>query len=236
MEEDISRFSVIKSNFKIFEEDNVKYILKEINPTTLNKMIGQVKDFTLEYISRLKSSGIPFPGIKEYYIEDNKIFFVCNYMGENLFKLIIEKDPKDLIKKNEILLQIFNIFKKAKEANLDIDPHPKNFVLEGNKIYYVDFSPPYLPEYNKLVINNIAEKYRGLAKRNFAAFSPSELGYHFAGDLLKENNEFEKIMPNLYSYLKQEEIIDGSFEKFIKRANEIKKIELERVRRKVFLI
>lgn len=236
MESGFDKFSVIKSNFKIFERDNVRYILKEINPTTLGKMHEQVKDFTLKYISKLEKSGIPFPEVKDSYIKDNKIFFVCRYKGGNLFQLMAEKDLEDLIENEEVLSQIVDVFKKAKKANLDIDPHPKNFVLENGKIYYVDFSPPYLPEYNKLVMDNMEEKHRDLVQRNFNAFSPNELGYHFAGDLLKENDKFEKIMPALYTYFKQQGIIDSSFEGFIKKANEIKEIELERVRRNVFLI
>ena len=236
MEKEFDKFSVIRSSFKIFEENNVKYILKEINPTTLCKMHGKVRDFTLKYISRLKESGIPFPEIQESYVKDNKIFFVCVYKGENLFQLMAEEEPRNLIENKKILSQVVNIFKRAKKANLDIDPHPKNFVVENGKVYYVDFSPPYLEEYNKLIMDNIEEEHKDLVRKNFIAFSPSELGFHFAGDLLKENNKFEKIMPELYSYFKQQEIIDGSFKRFLKKANEIKEIELERIRRKVFLI
>lgn len=236
MEKNLDKFSVIKSNFQVFEENNVKYILKEINPITLCKMHEQVRDFMLKYISKLKESGIPFPDVRESYVKDNKIFFVCRYKGENLFQLMDEEEPRNLIENKKILSQVVDIFKRAKEANLDIDPHPKNFVIENGRVYYVDFSPPYLEEYNKLIMDNIEEEHKSLVKRNFIAFSPSELGFHFAGDLLKENNKFEKIMPELYSYFKQQEIIDSSFKSFLKKANEIKEIELERIRRKVFLI
>lgn len=236
MKKDLDKFSVIRSKFEIFEDQGINYIKKEITLTSLkDSMCSQVKGFTVEYISKIIESGIPLPDIKEHYIKNNKIFFICKYMGENIHQLFI-KESLDFIKNKELLSQITDIIKKAQKSNIYIDPHPKNFVLKNNKLYYVDFSPPYLPEYNNLVIANTEEKHKGLVKKNLEAFSPNEIGYHFAGDLLKEDNKFGNIMLGLYSYFKEERIINGSFEEFIKKANEIKNIELERVRRNVFLI
>ena len=87
-----------------------------------------------------------------------------------------------------------------------------------------------------MVIDNTPEEHRGIVTRNLDAFLPGNLGYHFAGDLLKEDVGLEEIMGDLYTRLKNEGIVNGSYGTFMERATEIKEIELERLRRNVFLI
>ena len=148
-------------------------------------------------------------------------------------------NPDSILNINGIVKEMLKVIKKAQKANLAIDPHLKNFVIcPKGKISYVDFCPPYGTEYNKKVINSVHNDYQELVKKNLEFFNAEALGYHFAGDLLKENKNYEAAMPELYKTLCEEEIIDDSisYEEFLSRAKEIKEVELERARKGIFLI
>ena len=236
-EEDVGKFSVIKSNFRIFEEDGIEHILKEINLNSLPAdTCESVRDYILQYVSKMREAGIPMPEVKRHYTEDGKMFFVCKYEGRNILQTLTPEELSRLLHDEGLVSQVFGVIQKAQKANLSLDPHIKNFVLNNGEAHYVDFTPPYLPEYNQMVIDNTPEEHKELVTRNLDAFLPGSLGYHFAGDLLKEDVGLEEIMGDLYTVLRNRSIVDGSYDSFLERATEIKEIELERLRRNVFLI
>ncbi|MFH1641371.1 MAG: hypothetical protein ABIC04_00570 [Nanoarchaeota archaeon] len=229
----VENYSVIKSRLNIFEENNRKYITKEINLTALDKnSVKYIKDLTIRYIEKIKKAGIPLPLIKKHYIKDSKIFFVCEYKGCNLLQA--KKKPVDLVK-DTVFLDVVRILNKARKAKISIDPHMKNFVY-SDKVYYVDFSPPYQEEYNDLVIKKTNESYKGLVIKNLDAFKPEMLGIHFAADLLKEDKSYLGIMQEIYEILLKEELVNLDYKQFLIKAEEIKNIEEERIRKKIFLI
>ena len=237
----LSKYSMTQSEFRIISENNINYIIKEIVPTTLRAdEIEWLHQTTLNYIEKLNNAEIPLPRIKDNYLEGKKIFFTCEHKGNNLVQHIKENND-ELFGENmfPLVKEMLKVIKKAQKANLAIDPHLKNFVIcPKGKISYVDFCPPYGTEYNKKVINSVHNDYQELVKKNLEFFNAEALGYHFAGDLLKENKNYEAAMPELYKTLCEEEIIDDSisYEEFLSRAKEIKEVELERARKGIFLI
>jgi len=235
---DFDKFSVIRSRLKIFEECGIGYITKEINLIVFDKsMCKNIQRMILRYISSIKKAGIPVPEVKEYSIKEGKLFFVFEYKGINIIQMIGNKKPDEFFEKHAVIFsEIINIIKKAQEADLFLDPHIKNFVIDKEKIYYVDFFPPYSPKYNKLVIEKSGEDKQEIVKENLSYFNPKELGCHFAADLLKLSLDYMSIMAELHKLLKKEGIVSSSYEEFLKKADLIKKIEQERIKRNIFLI
>lgn len=234
-------FSVFGNEFETVVENNITYLVKKIKLTTLqNHHLHLVYQYTLNYFSKFQEAAIPFPEVKKHSLneEEKRIRLVCKYEGSNVMQLLQEKGSSSLFHEaRPWLQQIMQIFKQAQNFLLYIDPHPKNFVVnEEQKVYYVDFSPPCVPEYMQLLLDQLPGEDRTIAEKNFECFHPRVLGYHFAADLLKENLGYQEIMKDLYDFFLRGGIISSGYPEFLQRAEEIKAIELERVRRKVFLI
>jgi len=238
MDQNFEKFSTIKTKLKIIENKGERRILKEVVLTSLDKKeINNVKELIIDYTNKLIDSGIPLPKIRDCYIKEGRLFFVCDYKGENLLQKYQNKDVISFFNQNKTyFLEIIKIILKAKKNNLFLDPHIKNFVINGGRLYYVDFSPPYCKEYNELVLNSLSGPHILLAKKNLEAFKPDNLGYHLFADLLKEDKSFELIAEKIYCLLFKNKVITNSFESFLIKAKEIKMIETERLKKRIFLI
>lgn len=236
-EEKLEDFTVIKSRFSVFEKDGTRYILKDMKPTAFSGECKKVHDLILEYVSKVRQAEIPMPEIEYSHLEDNAIKCICKYVGRNLVQEFGSNDLIDLVKKHhDVLEEVVKNIKKAQEANLFIDPHIKNFTIDNNKLYYVDFSPPYSEAYNRMRLEYALESERDIVRENLDAFSPCQLGYHFAGDLLKEDARFGEVIEEVYGLLIGGGVIHDDFKNFLVRANAIKDVELTRVKREIYLI
>ena len=168
------------------------------------------------------------PIMTEHHVSGDTLSFTCRYHGKNFLQ--IAKNPKELV---GMLLpstkKVVAILRKFQKAGICMDPHIKNFVIDEGEVYYVDFSPPYGPEYNKVVMSVTPDIHKDIVKKNLDCFEPDMLGFHFAGDLLKESDSYLEIMPEIYKMLVEEKVIDVDYREFLEKANEVKQIELDRV-------
>jgi hypothetical protein len=234
---DLEKYSVIGSRFKLQKKNGVKYIIKEVNLTSLPQdKLKDIQKQILDYFSSLKKAGVPVPKFKNSYQENGRLYLVFRYVGKNLVQ-VFRSSPKDLMNKHKKAMEkILIILKKVQKRGLFLDPHIKNFVAKNGRIYFVDFSPPYTKKYNKMVLKSAKVSQKYIVKRNLDAFAPSNLGYHFAADLLREKKEIYPHMKELYNLLLKHCLIIGRYDKFTKKVNDIKKIEKDRIKRKIFLI
>ncbi|MBS3126574.1 hypothetical protein J4228_00235 [Candidatus Woesearchaeota archaeon] len=242
------QFSKTGGKFHLVEKEGQKYIIKEVRTQVLTAHhLPWLYDQLLDYIHLMQKAGISLPEVQDHSLEEGKITFTCKYEGKNIVQLI-EGKKQDVLLQEYLPLtnQVLAIIKKAQEHNVWMDPHIKNFVVNNNEnkdnnkiasnIFYVDFSPPYGEAYNHQLIENTHREHQEIAAQNLFCFHPKELGFHFAADLLKENSNYLKIMPELYTLLHEEKIITGSFSKFIDHAEKIKQIEVERAEQGIYLI
>lgn len=234
----LEEYSVIKSRHKVFERDSVKFIRKEIRLNVLGiERCEIMRDLMLGYVSRIREVGIPMPKIEESHVKNGMIYFICKYRGKNLVELFEEREASDIFENHlETFKQAIGAIRNAKESDLCLDPHIKNFVIDENGLSYVDFSPPYSKGYNALVLSRTRVSDKEIVEKNLNAFMPDQLGYHFMGDLLKEDKKYSNISPEIYRILLREKLIKGGFDEFISMANKIKDIEIERVERDIYLI
>jgi len=239
LKDNLGKYSVFGGKFKIIDKGSEKLIIKEV---VLTAVAGSFKDvvqsFILEYIKSMKEAEIPLPNLKDYFIKGKKLVFICEYKGSNIIQSTKGLEPSHLVTVNlDKTKQMLDIIRLAQKAGIFFDPHIKNFVIgENGKVYYVDFSPPYLRKYMELRLKLADESEKEIIKKNFDYFSPKEIGYHFAGDLLKIDKRYIQIMPQLYELLKEKNIIMSTYSDFLKKANLIKDIELTRDKRKISLI
>lgn len=227
---DVSQFSRTKKEFKLITKNEQPHLVKEFGLRTLagkhhpHIFYRQI----LEYLAAVEKAAVEMPAMVEHYVSGDTLSFTCRYHGKNFLQ--IAKNPKELVGK---LLphtkKVISILRKFQRAGVCMDPHIKNFVIDEDEVYYVDFSPPYSPEYNKVVLNATPSEHKEIVQKNLDCFNPDMLGFHFAGDLLKESDEYLVIMPEIYNLLIDEKVIDVSYEEFLRKANEVKQIELDRV-------
>ncbi|MBQ9328562.1 MAG: hypothetical protein IJ225_08535 [Solobacterium sp.] len=93
-----------------------------------NKIEAEQHDYNL-----LKDAGIRIPEMIDIDIENE--YIVKEYIeGNTVFELIKENNPVSVY-----IEQAKEMAAKAKDAGLNIDYFPTNFVVHGDLIYYVDY-------------------------------------------------------------------------------------------------
>lgn len=122
------------------------FVLKEIHHEKCdyyqfgNKIEAERWDY-----KRLTDAGIPMPKMIDIDIENERI--LKEYIdGPTVDELVIKTD-------GNIGDELFSMVRKmadlAMAAGLNIDYFPTNFVLEGGKLYYVDYEcNPYMEQWN----------------------------------------------------------------------------------------
>jgi len=235
---DLTSFSVNNSSIEIISDGSKKYIRKV---TTLNnslkKEIKFVYELTIKYIEQLKNAEIPIPSIFESKCTDEEIIFICDYVGENIVDYVHPDRFEKTLRDEQIFEFVFSCLKKAQDANINFDPHPKNYVIEQNIITYVDFTPPWLQDFYDLRIDNSSsQREESIMKDFFRCFHPDEMGYHLAGDLIKMNNNIYPFLPLLHEKLLERNIIYSDYNDFLERAESIKDRELAREENNIYLL
>ncbi len=92
---------------------------------------------------RLKEAGIRIPEM--YAVDDVSERIVKEYIeGPTIFEMVRDGIPID-----PFMIQIREMAERAKNAGLNIDYFPTNFVVQDNLIYYIDYECNlYMDEWN----------------------------------------------------------------------------------------
>lgn len=120
------------------------YVLKQIHHEPCeyykfgNKLEAEINDY-----KKLKSIGINIPLMIDVDIENERI--LKEYIeGETIFDLVLQ----DKIK-SDYLEQVKEMCKLLYPANTNIDYFPTNFVVQDDKLFYIDFEcNNYMDEWN----------------------------------------------------------------------------------------
>ena len=126
------------------EKDGKQYVLKQIHHepcayyTFGNKIEAENHDY-----KRLLKAGIRIPEMLEIDIENERI--LKEYIeGDTIFDLV-----KNDVSVEPFMEQIREMADKAKNAGLNIDYFPTNFVVQKGLIYYIDYEcNEYMEEWN----------------------------------------------------------------------------------------
>jgi hypothetical protein len=226
--------SGLDSKFEIVKYGDKEFIIKEITPK-LNWNLSEMRSWIEEYFRQFEKAEIPFPKVVKSILKPGKIVFTCEYKGMNALDFIRRQNPKDFMKNVKIIKTVVEIIKKAQTVKFFLDPHIKNFVL-SDRVYYVDFSPPYMPKYFEARYGKTNKHDAEVLEKFYANLSHEKLGYHFPADLLKINGEYIAVMPQIYELFKSERIISGSYDEFLKKGEEIKTVELQKEWEKITLM
>lgn len=248
-------FIIMKNNKKKYFDNNNQYdsslgtkitinqneagptILKE---TKLNSsFFGHEKKLILlieQYADRLRSSKIKIPIVYEIYFKNNSIFSLCEFAGESILELMNSRKIEHTILKTNIFQQILEILKSVQISKIDFDPHPKNYVLRDGKLSYVDFTPPWLPEYYELRIEKANSNEIDILNDFFSCMHYKEMGYHLAGDLIKIDKNNVSHLPLIYEEMKKIKLIDKDYGFFQARSKLIIRKEREREEQNIFLL
>ena len=110
------------------------YVLKQIHHepcdyyTFGNKIESERNDY-----ERLIQAGIQIPKMVDIDIENERI------IKEYIEGMTIDEFVKQDEMREEYLIQVREMAKQAKDAGLNIDYYPTNFVVQEGVIYYIDY-------------------------------------------------------------------------------------------------
>lgn len=134
-----------KGGYSYLAEDGVnRYVLKQIHHEPCdyyqfgNKVEAEIRDY-----GRLKEVGIRMPAMQEVDVENERILkeFID---GDTIYELVM----RDAVK-CDYVEQLQEMCSALYAKQLNIDYFPTNFVVNDDKIYYVDFEcNDYMEEWN----------------------------------------------------------------------------------------
>lgn len=121
-----------------------EYVLKQIHHEPCeyyqfgDKLLSEQRDY-----ARLKALGLPLPEM--YQVDTSRERILKEYIrGETIAKLVEQNAVKE-----EYFAQIRNMCRLLYPAGLNIDYYPTNFVVQEDKLYYIDYEcNPYMEEWN----------------------------------------------------------------------------------------
>ena len=126
------------------EKDGKQYVLKQIHhePCAYYTFGNKIEAENYDY-KRLLKAGIRIPEMLEIDIENERI--LKEYIeGDTIFDLV-----KNDVSVEPLMEQIREMADKAKNAGLNIDYFPTNFVVQKGLIYYIDYEcNEYMEEWN----------------------------------------------------------------------------------------
>ena len=134
-----------KGGYSYLVTDGAKeYVLKQIHHEPCdyyqfgNKIESEMKDY-----NRLKEIGIPMPEMLEVDIEKERI--LKEYIkGDTIFDYVLRNEVKPTFveQMKEMCVVLY-------AANTNIDYFPTNFVVQEDKLYYIDYEcNDYMEEWN----------------------------------------------------------------------------------------
>jgi hypothetical protein len=187
------------------------------------------------YIQDLNQAGVPLPKVINSGIRTGKIHYQCEAKGQNIIELGFTPDNADDFR--EHFKSMLKVIDKAANANLAIDPHPKNFVFEDESISYVDFYPPYgnvFDNWRLAIVQTEAEK--DIVSKNLSYFQKPYLAQHFCGDFLNIDRNSVKIFKTIYEIAIELKLFTGSFSEFETEATQIRALEDQRIAADIYLV
>ncbi len=124
-----------KSGFSyLAEKDGRLYTLKQIHHIPCdyysfgNKIESEARDY-----ERLKNAGIRIPQLYDIDMEQERL--VKEYIdGPTIFELVKNNVPVE-----PYLADVRDMAELAKNAGLNIDYFPTNFIVNGGLLYYIDY-------------------------------------------------------------------------------------------------
>ena len=134
-----------KGGYSYLVTDGAKeYVLKQIHHEPCdyyqfgNKIESEMKDY-----KRLKEIGIPMPEMLEVDIEKERI--LKEYIkGDTIFDYVLRNEVKPTF-----VEQVKEMCVVLYAANTNIDYFPTNFVVQEDKLYYIDYEcNDYMEEWN----------------------------------------------------------------------------------------
>ena len=134
-----------KGGYSYLVTDGTKeYVLKQIHHEPCdyyqfgNKIESEMKDY-----EHLKEIGIPMPKMFEVDIEQERI--LKEYIkGHTVFDYVLQNEVKPTF-----VEQVKEMCVVLYAANTNIDYFPTNFVVQGDKLYYIDYEcNDYMEEWN----------------------------------------------------------------------------------------
>ena len=232
----IKKFSKINTKIKFINNRVLKiYNINHIEKINI-KILRFIKNEILKYYNKIKKSNILIADLHNLKIKNKKIYCSMSYEGKNLLQLGLSH--KNYLENLNYIFQCLDLLYFAYINKIFIDPHIKNFVLNNEKkIKYIDIYQPLTSRYMKYRINKSKSPIeKKIVKKNFNFFSYKYIFFHFFSDLVKINTNFLKYK-NLYLKIIEDKYsIKLSKINFLKTIYEIKKIELQREKLKIFLI
>ena len=138
-------------------DGNNEYVLKQIHHEPCNyynfgnKIESEINDY-----KRLKKIGISMPEMIDVDLKNERI--LKEYInGDTIFEYVARNEVKE-----DYIIQIKNMCRILYAANTNIDYFPTNFVVQDDKLYYIDYEcNDYMEEWN---FENWGIKYWSLTK------------------------------------------------------------------------
>lgn len=232
------RFSVHNTRIRRRTVDGAPFVEKTIRPNApLPLSPAELMREMNAYCAALSAAGVPMPAVADRW-EDGAggVVYICEDGGPNLVERYAAPDPSAPAQA-DALAAVVEIIGRAVNARLPLDPHIKNFVGEGARLRYVDFSPPLTELYVEARCSVAQGEERRILRENFAYFEPEFLPYHFAGDFLNVDPTAERLFPALHALLSEAGLLaDVSLADFAAQARAIRALEDLRLREGVYLI
>lgn len=208
-------------------------VLKRFRPNVampLDALAGMMA----AYLGALRDAGVSTPRVMSTTIGDGVIEYVVEDAGPNLLEVF----PRvgDLLADRVALAEVARIFATAQESGVSLDPHPKNFAVDGaGNVRYVDFTPPLVPAY---VIQRVSLESAGDARlllANFDVFGPAYLGYHFIADIGAHGGATTAECEQIAALFAEAGVIGRGLHLVPGMRSAIRGIEDERLRRGLYL-
>ena len=121
-----------------------KYVVKQIHhePCSYYQFGDKMQSERNDY-NRLREAGILIPEMIEYDLQNERI--LKQYIdGKTAYQLVLEDKMKD-----EYIAQIRDMCKLLYPRAINIDYFPTNFILNEEKLWYIDFEcNNYMEEWN----------------------------------------------------------------------------------------
>ena len=134
-----------KGGYSYLAERDGQYVtLKQIHhePCSYYKFGNKIEAEMRDY-ERIKNAGIRIPHLIEIDINNERI--VKEYIeGRTIFEMVDNDESVD-----RYLPQVYEMASKAKEAGINIDYFPTNFIVRDDVLYYIDYEcNNYMEEWN----------------------------------------------------------------------------------------
>ncbi len=238
MIEGLGKYSTIKTEIFEYENSDRKKCLRKVyKPNILDIVsLSEIKQMTDRYYNQLSNVLNRVPKILNSEIKENCIIYNVEKRGKNIFDMNFDIKTFDNFK--VYIEKMVDMLNEAFISGIYIDPHPKNFVVEGDEVFYVDFFPPYSEEYNEKVLDKFKgnkESYQ-IVKKNLGYFKGIDIFPHFCGDFLNINKNYIKLFGEIFNLIKPLVRDFYNYEEFVKKANEIRNLEDLRIEKGVYLV